>query len=404
MPTVLVILPTATYRAPDFVGAADELRLDLVVASEEPHALGDLMGERFLVIDCADVGAAADAIVELADRVPLDAIVAADDQGVVVAAVAAERLGLPHNPPAAARATRDKAVMRGLLAAANVPQPRFEVLEGADLAGISIGFPCVVKPLTLSGSRGVIRADDPASLERAVARVRAIQAEAGEGIEAPLLVEEYLPGIEVVVEGLVGPDGVEVLAIFDKPEPMEGPFFEETILVTPSRLGPPMEDEITSVVRRAVEALGVSFGPVHAEVRVEGDRVGVIEIAARSIGGLCSRALRFGLLGTSLEHLLLRAALGMPPRAMRRESRASGVMMLPIPAEGVLRRVGWQGAAMEVPGITALEITVPIGQRVRPLPEGDRYLGFLFAAGDDPDDVAAALREAHGLLQIVIEP
>ncbi|MFH2071638.1 MAG: ATP-grasp domain-containing protein, partial [Actinomycetota bacterium] len=230
------------------------------------------------------------------------------------------------------------------------------------------------------------------------------QGEAGEGIEAPLLVEEYLPGIEVVVEGLVGPDGMEVLDILDKPEPMEGPFFEETILVTPSRLGPSVEDEVTSVVRRAVEALGVSFGPVHAEVRVDGDRVGVIEIAARSIGGLCSRALRFGLLGTSLEHLLLRAALGMPPRAMRRESRASGVMMLPIPSEGVLRRVGWQGAAMEVPGITALEITVPIGQRVRPLPEGDRYLGFLFAAGDDPDDVAAALREAHGLLQIVIEP
>ncbi len=404
MPTVLVILPTATYRASDFVRAATDLGVDLVVASEQDHALGDQMGDRFLAIDCGDVEAAADAIVGLAGRRPLDAVVPADDQGVVVAAVAAQRLGLPHNPPEAARATRDKAVMRGLLEAGGVPQPRFQVFEGGAPADLSTGYPCVVKPLTLSGSRGVIRADDPLSLERAVARVRAILGEAGEPPDAPLIVEEYLPGVEVVVEGLVGPGGLEVLAILDKPDPMEGPFFEETIFVTPSRLGRAQQGEAVAVVGRAVEALGLSFGPIHAEVRVEGERVMVVEIAARSIGGLCSRSLRFGLLGTSLEHLLLRAALGMPRRAMRREQRASGVMMLPIPVEGVLRTVGWQGAAMEVPGITGLEITIPIGQRVRPLPEGDRYLGFLFASGVAAGDVEASLREAHGLLDIVIEP
>lgn len=404
MPTVLVILPTATYRAPDFVRAASDLGLDLVVASEAGHVLDDQMGDGFLEIDCRDPEAAAQSIVALAERRALDAVVAADDQGVVIAALAAERLGLPHNPPDAARATRDKAVMRTLLAAAGTPQPRFEVLQGAYREDPGVGFPCVVKPLSLSGGRGVIRADGPAGLRLAVARVREILEEAGEGDEATLIVEEYLPGDEVAVEGLLGPDGLEVLAILDKPDPMEGPFFEETIFVTPTRLDDATREKVIEVVGRAVDALGLAFGPIHAEVRIAGGRVSVIEIAARSIGGLCSRSLRFGLLGTSLEHLLLTAALGMPRRAMRRDRRPAGVMMIPIPAEGYLRRVAWQEAAMEVPGITALEITIPIGGRVRPLPEGDRYLGFLFANGEDPQGVEASLREAHDLLEIVIEP
>lgn len=213
-----------------------------------------------------------------------------------------------------------------------------------------------------------------------------------------------MAGPEVVVEGVLAGRGLEVLAILDKPDPMEGPYFEETVFVTPSRLAAGMQAELVSVVGAAVDALGLEFGPIHAEARIGPGGVRIIEIAARSIGGLCSRSLRFGLLGTSLEHLLLRAALGLPRRAMRRESRASGVMMLPIPDEGVLRRVGWREAALEVPLVTGLEITVPIGERVRPLPEGDRYLGFLFASGDDPDAVAAALREAHGLLEVVVEP
>jgi len=404
VPSVLVILPTATYRASDFVEAASDLGVGLVVASEQGHVLAEQMGDGFLLIDCGDPRAAADAIVHLAERRPLDAVVAADDQGVVIAALAAQRLGLAHNPPEAAAATRDKSVMRRLLADAGVPQPRFEILDSGGLSSPDVGYPCVVKPLTLSGSRGVIRADDPASLEAAIARSRAIQAEAGEGFDAPLIVEEYIPGFEVVVEGLLGPDGLEVLAILDKPDPMEGPFFEETILVTPSRLTGRQQEAVTGVVGLAVDALGLDVGPVHAEARIEGDCVRIIEVAARSIGGLCSRALRFGLLGTSLEHLLLRAALGMPMRAMRREARQSGVMMLPIPHEGILRRVGWREAVQEVPGITSLDITIPIGSRVRPLPEGDRYLGFLFAMGEEHSDVEASLREAHGLLDIVIEP
>jgi biotin carboxylase len=407
MPRALVILPTTTYRAPDFVEAAVDLGVDLVVASEADHALAEQMGERFLEIDCRDAERAAAAIVDLARRDPLDAVIAADDTGVVIAAAAAEELGLPHNRPEAAAATRDKLAMRHLLAEAGVAQPRFAALRsGEDPAEVAegLGFPCVLKPLNMSAGRGVIRADTGEEARRSAERIRAILREAGEDPEAPLIIEEYVPGAEVALEGLVGPAGLEVLAIFDKPDPLVGPFFEETIYVTPARLDEATLGHIEEVVAAGVGALGLSHGPVHAEVRLGEGPVMLIEIAARSIGGLCSRSLRFGMLGVSLEHLLLRAALGMPLRAMRREARASGAMMLPIPADGVLRAVRWREAAMEVPGITGLEITVPIGRRVRRLPEGDRYLGFLFAAAETPAEVEAALREAHAVLEIHVDP
>lgn len=402
MPAAVVILPTGTYRAADFVAAAAGLGVELIVASDEDHALG---GEGFVTIDCNDAAAAADRLVRLAERRPIDAVVAADDRGVVVAAVAARRLGLPHNDPAAAAATRNKLVMRELLAKAGIPQPRFTVVGAGRMpTSPGVGFPCVVKPLGLSGSRGVIRVDDTRALRAAVERARSIIGGAGE-TDRRLLVEEYVPGVEVAVEGLLDSAGLEVLAVLDKPEPMEGPFFEETVFVTPSRLAQGTLRRVEAVVASAAAALGLSFGPIHAEVRVDGREVRVIEIAARTIGGLCSRSLRFGLLEeASLEELLLRSALGMPRRGMRRGRTASGVMMLPIPAEGVLRRVGWREAALEVPGVTGLEITIPVGQRVRPLPEGDRYLGFLFAQGEEPGEVVRALEEAHDLLDVVIEP
>jgi hypothetical protein len=250
----------------------------------------------------------------------------------------------------------------------------------------------------------VIRADDAAAARDAERRIRAILDEAGDDPNSPLLVEAYLPGDELAVEGLLDPAGFEVLAVFDKPEPLTGPFFEETIYVTPSRRDPATLAAVAGVVEQASRALGLSFGPVHAEVRVDGDRVAVVEVAARSIGGLCSRSLKFGLLGVPLEEVLLRSALGMPRRGLRREQRASGVMMLPIERAGVLRGVRHRETVAEVPGITGLEITVPVGRSVRPLPEGDRYLGFLFAEGDDPGDVEAALREGYAGLDVVIDP
>lgn len=397
----LLILPTATYRATDFMRAAERLGVDVVVASERRQALSGVMGDRALLLRLSRPEEAAAAIVELAQRLPLDAVVPVDDQGVRVAAMAAERLGLPGNPVAAAAATRDKAAMRERLDRAGVPQPAWRLVEpGGDAAAAarSLGFPVVVKPLSLSASRGVIRADDPLAAARAAERARSI---AGEG--EPLLVERYAPGLELAVEGLLREGRLEVLAIFDKPEPMEGPYFEETILVTPSRLPDTVQERVRALAAEAAAALGLRDGPVHAELRAEGAEVRVLELAARSIGGLCSRTLRFGL-GASLEEVILRHALRLPLEGLWRESVAAGVMMLPIPRAGVLREVRGEEEARSVPGVEGLEITIPRGREVVPLPEGDRYLGFMFARGETPAEVERALREGHSRLEIRISP
>jgi hypothetical protein len=240
-------------------------------------------------------------------------------------------------------------------------------------------------------------------LPSAYRRLASIQTDAGIG-GAPILVEEFLPGPEVAIEGLVSADGVEILAIFDKPDPLDGPFFEETIYVTPSRHDQTALIGVRSLVVEAVEALGLAFGPIHAEVRLTPEGPRLIEVAARSIGGLCGRSLQFGMLEQSLEVLLFRAALGMTRRGMRPVERAAGAMMIPIPGEGVLQRVRGIEAVSEVEGVTEITITVPVGRRIHPLPEGDRYLGFIIARGDAPGDVESALREAHGLLSIDLEP
>ncbi|MBD0282929.1 MAG: ATP-grasp domain-containing protein, partial [Thermoleophilaceae bacterium] len=267
-----------------------------------------------------------------------------------------------------------------------------------------VGLPCVVKPLSLSASRGVIRADGPRAAAAAVARVRAILAEAGDDPEEPLLIERYVPGAEMSVEGLLRAGSLETLAVFDKPDPLEGPFFEETIFTTPSRLPGEVVAAATRTAADACAALGLREGPVHAELRTDGTRVWMLELAARSIGGLCSRSLRFGL-GVSLEELIVRHALGLPLGELRREAAASGVMMLPIPRAGGLREVRGQDEARAVPGIAGLEISIGRGRPVRPLPEGDRYLGFLFARGETPAQVEHALREAHERLEIdIAEP
>jgi biotin carboxylase len=392
VPRVLLILPTATYRAPDFLAAARALGVEVVVGSEQPQAMAGSMGDRSVVVPLEDSEAAVEAVAALHGRSPLDAVVAVDDQGVLIAAKAAARLGLPHNPLDAVAATRDKAAMRRAFAVAGVPQPRFEVIDGEPTA--SVGFPWVIKPVSLAASRGVIRADDPAAATAAAARVRAM-------VDGPLLVEEYVPGVEVAVEGLLCAGRLEVLAVFDKPDPLEGPYFEETIYVTPSRLAPELLATIERVTADAAVALGLVEGPVHAELRGDGDRVVVLELAARSIGGLCSRALRFGA-GISLEEVVLRHAFGLPLADLRREAAASGVMMIPIPGAGTLEAVHGQDDARAVPGVVGLEITIAPGRPVQPLPEGDRYLGFIFARGSTPDAVEDALRAGHACLDIVI--
>jgi biotin carboxylase len=383
---VLLLVPTTTYRAPDFVAAAKALGIELVVGADDASPLGD--DDHIAAIPLEDVEASLDAIDDLDRRRGVDAVVAVDDRGVVVAAEAGAHLGFPHSPPDAVAATRDKAEMRRRLAAGEVPQPRF----GAD-AGAT-GFPCVAKPTGLSGSQGVIRCDTPEELAAARARIAAFW-------DGPVLVEEYVPGVEVALEGLLRDGQLEVLAVFDKPDPLDGPYFEETIYVTPSRHD---SDELRRVVADGCRALGLVEGPVHAEARIdERGRPVVIEVAARSIGGLCARALTFGA-GVSLEELILRHALGLPLDDLERAPGASGVMMLPTPGNGVLREVTGRDDARAVPGIGGLEITIPPGREVRTLPEGDRYLGFLFARGETPAAVEAALREASSRLTVRIDP
>ena len=332
------------------------------------------------------------------------AVVAPDDATVELAGRVASELGLAGNPPGAARLSRRKDLARARLATAGVRVPEFRVLDlrrPLDLSGMS--FPCVVKPIAMSASRGVIRADDAAGLAAAVERVRAIVSGARDEEERSLLlVESFVPGPEVAVEGLLQDGRLEVLAIFDKPDPLDGPFFEESIYVTPSRLGRVAEERIVECVRRAVAAFGLVAGPVHAELRWNAGEAWLLEAAARTIGGECSRLLRFSA-GHSLEEVVLAAAMGRRlPRGL--DSAAAGVMMLPTPRPGTLRRVEGVLDALGVPGVDEVSISAGTGAELVPLPEGGAYLGYVFARGETPGGVESSLREAAGRLRIVIAP
>jgi biotin carboxylase len=411
-PRVLVLYGPASYRHGAFLGAAARLGLETVQGIDLPDPLATHWGVP-VSLEFSRPDDAVERIAAIHAANPLDAILPVDDAGTLLAARAADRLGLAHNDPESALAARDKWVMRERFAAGGVPVPVFRRYpldanpdQVAAEVGREIGWPCVVKPPRLSGSRGVIRADDPAQFAAAWERTRRIVVEEGADSEAAfLLVEEYLPGVEVAVEGLLTNGALQVLAIFDKPDPLEGPFFEETIYVTPSRLPDEVQQAIAAGTAEAAAAVGLRQGPVHAELRINERGVWPIELAGRSIGGLCSSVLEHTL-GAALEEVILRHAVGMPlPMADHAGSGdAVGVMMIPIPGAGMLR--GWSGqdAACAVSGITGLEITAKVNNQVVPLPEGAAYLGFIFARGESPEQVEAALREAHAHLHFDIAP
>ncbi|MFZ0014427.1 MAG: ATP-grasp domain-containing protein [Acidimicrobiia bacterium] len=399
MPTVVVILPSNTYRATDFLSAAESLGVDLVVASDRPPPMD--MGDRYLDIDCADVAAAAGAIVELGDRITIDGVIAADDAGVLVAAEASSRLGLLGNTPGSAAATRDKAAMRALLARSEVDQPAFATLgpnDDAIAVAEDVGYPLVVKPVDRSASQGVIRVDRPSDIPATVRRVRDIV-----GDDATLIVEGFLTGDEIAIEGMITDGKLTTLAVFDKPDTSFGPYFPETLFVTPSRLPDRSLIEAERVAAAAVRGVGLTTGPVHIELKVERDRARIIEIAARSIGGLCSRSLNFGLMGTTLESLILRNSLGLGRTHLRREPVSSGVLMIPTPASGTLRAVGGQEETRRIPGITGIDLTMVPGDRVYAPPDGERYLGFVYARADRPEEVESALRKAMSTLEVQLE-
>ncbi len=414
---LLLLVPTTTYRTEDFVQAAARLDVDLVVASERPNVFGERLPENLLTLDFNDPEKAAREVAALARLNPFSAVVPVDDRTTVVGAAIANALGLPSNPVAAVSTTRNKYQMRLALGKAGVPSPPYFLFTLADdpaLAARTVPYPCVLKPTILAASRGVIRADSEGEFVAAFRRIEAILKTAdvvalGSGSDE-ILVEGFIPGKEVALEALLVRGGLRVLALFDKPDPLDGPFFEETIYVTPSRLPGETQTAVADLTAWAARALGLREGPLHAELRVNEAGPWVIEIAARSIGGLCSRTLRFGT-GLTLEELILRHALGIEIESLERAPSPSGrgpepagVMMIPIPRGGILEEVRGQEAAKAVPGIEEITITIHQGQEVVPLPEGSRYLGFIFARRETPEEVEAALREVNGRLEFVITP
>jgi len=408
VPRILLLLPTTTYRTEAFLTAARQLGVDVTVASEEPSTLANLNPAGLLTVSFDKPEQAASIIADFARSYPVDAVIPVDEQTAIAAAMVAASLKLRHNSVESALAAGNKHQMRELLSRAGVPVPGYRLLSLSDDAALvarSLRYPCVVKPLILSASRGVIRADTHEEFVQAFRRVAAIlsapEIESKGTSARQVLVEDFIPGKEVALEGLLSLGKLQVLALFDKPDALDGPFFEETIYVTPSIFRADIQTAVIDCTARATEALGLTEGPVHAELRVNQAGPCVLEIAARSIGGRCARALRFGT-GVSLEELILRHALGMNVANMQREKRASGVMMIPIPQKGILVRVEGLSEARSVPGIDEISITAHVGQTLIPLPEGSQYLGFIFARGYDPDAVVASLRNAHGKLRFDI--
>jgi hypothetical protein len=436
MPRVLLLATTTGYQTRAFGEAAARLGVELVFATDRCHLIEDPWQDHAIPIRFHDEDASVTAILERTASRPADGLLVVGDRPTVIGARVAERLGLPWHPPDAASAARHKQFTRERLRDAGLPVPWFFAvpLDAANPQSAipnPLSYPCVLKPVALSGSRGVMRADDPRGLAAAFERLQTLMRQPEVRAErddahATALVEGFIPGREYALEGLMHRGVLYVLGIFDKPDPLDGPFFEETIYLTPSSAPAPTQRAIVDTVGAATRALGLHHGPIHAECRVNAQGVYVLEVAARPIGGLCARAVRLDGVGSRLqfvrgvdgdlvdretttesrplEEALLRHALGEDPAPYRRERAASGVMMIPIPRRGVLRRVAGIEAAREVAGIEEIHITAKPDQLLVPLPEGASYLGFVFARAGRADAVEQALREAHARLVFMIDP
>lgn len=410
MPRVLLLLPTTTYRTKAYLDAARKVGVDVVAASEQASVLAARNPEGLLALDLYNPDEAARQAAEYAAGHAIDAVIPVDEDTAVAASAIAGRLRLKHNPTSATRAAKNKHLMRDVLSRAGVRVPRYQAFSlDADVREFAaqLDYPCVVKPVFLSTSRGVMRADNAEEFAHVVARLDRIVsdpkiAKRGGDASREALVEEFIPGFEVAVEGLVTDGEFRALAIFDKPDPLDGPFFEETIYVTPSRLSEDVQRDIVETTAAATRAMGMRRGPVHAELRVNEQGAYVIEVAARTIGGLCARALRFDD-GSALEEVIIRHALGGDVSAVTRERQAAGVMMIPIPRAGTLQEVFGVDEARQTPDVEDIIITAHLTQRVAPPPEGASYLGFIFSRAATPARVEAALREAHARLEFVIE-
>jgi biotin carboxylase len=388
---LLLVASKAGYQTEAFAAAAARLGVTLELATNRCHHLEDPWGDGALAVDFDHP--------ELEAR-GWDGIAAVGDQASIVAALLAERFGLRYHPLDAVRACRSKFEMRERFRKAGLLTPvyrRIRVSEG----GAPISFPCVLKPIGLSASRGVIRANDAVEFEAAFARIARMLSTTPDLVRDPaseyIQVEEFIPGREFAIEGIMTRGRLEVLAIFDKPDPLDGPFFEETIYTTPSREAEEVQQAIRETTQLAVTALGLTDGPIHGECRVNDRGVWMLEIAARPIGGLCARVLRFDS-GLSLEEVIVRHAIGEATGEQTLARGGAAVMMIPIPRSGIYHDVRGVDDALGVAGIEGIEITAVPGQKLVPLPEGASYLGFIFARGASAAEAEASVREAHGKL------
>jgi biotin carboxylase len=416
MNRVLLFSHTTGYQLRAFNDAAEALGIELAFATDRCHKLDDPWQDRAIPVRFHEPDASVDAIVERARQAPVHGLIAVGDRPVGLAARAAHALGLPWHSIAGAEASTDKGRSRSIFAAAGLPAPRFWMQDARCAirdSGLAIrdegfdGFPVVLKPLGLSGSRGVIRADNPAEFAAAFDRIRALLARpqvraARTGLDDEILVEEYIDGEEYALEGVLTGGALRVFALFDKPDPLHGPYFEETIYVTPSRAPAATQASIVEHVTRASRVMGLSHGPIHAECRVTPDgTVYVLEVAARPIGGLCSRVLTFED-GKGLEHILLQHAVGASIAHAAREDAAAAVMMIPIPARGMYKGVTGEDEARAVRGVTDLRITAKVGQLLETLPDAGSYLGFIFARGTTPEAAERSVKTAHQQLRFAI--
>ena len=408
----MILASKLGYQTRGFAEAAEKLGVDVVFGTDRCHKLDDPWGDSALPLHFERPQEAAEEITRELNANPPNAIIALGDRPTPTAAFAASAFGITGNPPEAVETCRNKLRQREMLAAAGLPVPEFHSFSlGGNIsqAAARIKFPCVLKPLGLAASQGVMRVNDPAEFEPGVERIRnllsspEIQVLREPGLDQ-LLVESYVPGGEVAVEGLLTEGRLRILSIFDKPDPFEGPFFEETIYVTPSRLPKETQAAIKDCAAQTARALGLVTGPVHAEFRINEKGPWVLEMAPRPIGGLCSRALRFGPDHISLEELLVRHALKLGGSDLAREEKASGVMMIPVPRSGIFEGVEGIEAAERIAGIEEIRITARLKDYVAAWPEGSSYLGFIFARGESPADVEKALREAHAILQFRFSP
>jgi biotin carboxylase len=410
MSRLLILVSKLGYQMRSYAEAAKALGVEVVFGSDRCHQLEDPWSDGAIALRFDQPEKAARRIVQQSLVRPVDGIIALGDRATTTAAYAARALGITYNSPQAVQNCRSKLRQREILRDAGLPVPgffSFRLDKKLDKVIPRVQFPCVIKPLRLAAGQGVIRANNPEEFQAAVGRIGAllkspeIQVTREEDLDR-LLVERYVPGSEVAVEGLLTRGNLRILGVFDKPDPLEGPYFEETIYVVPSRLPDEVYDRVLECAATTVRALGLTHGPVHAEFRVNEQGPWVLETSPRPIGGLCSRALRFGPERKLLEEILVRHALGMPGSDFEREDGASGVMMIPVPKSGVLERVVGEEEARATPGIEDIQITARLHDFIAAWPEGSSYPGFIFSRGESPAEAEAALRLAHSHLKFEI--